>query len=290
MSNSSLVNVHVPAYEGNFTYGRQKPIRCITIHHMAGVLSAEECGNIFQQVGRYGSSNYGVGNDGRIGLYVDECNTSWCNSNWDSNCESVTIETSNCEYGGNWAVSDAALNSLIRLVTDIAKRNNLIPLVKGKNLTWHSMFTNTECPGDYLRSKLDYIVEEVNKINKKVEVKYELIERISIRIIKNTYLYNINSGETVKRFNTNDKIDNIIAIAIKENEKYYITEYSYNNGISNGFKVEDTELYIEEETPLEQPKNDKIEEPKIESIVKENPLIKIINFIIKLLKSIFTNK
>lgn len=170
MSKSSLATLNVPAYEGNYTVGRSgKKIEAITIHHMAGKLTAEQCGNIFQQVGRYGSSHYGIGNDGKIASYVDENNTAWTNSNWDSNCKSVTIETSNSEIGGNWAVSDEALNSLIKLVADIAKRNNLGTLVKGKNVTWHSMFTDTTCPGNYLLSKMDYIVSEANKINNPVE-------------------------------------------------------------------------------------------------------------------------
>lgn len=174
MSNSSLVQVKVPAYKGNYTKGRSgKKIEAVTIHHMAGVMTAEQCGAIFQRVGREGSSHYGIGNDGKIGLYVDEANTAWTNSNWDSNCKSVTIETSNSSNGGNWPVSDAALNSLIKLVADIAKRNNLGTLVKGKNLTWHSMFINTACPGPYLLSKLDYIIAEANKINSGVEPKEE---------------------------------------------------------------------------------------------------------------------
>ncbi len=164
MSNSKLVNVVVPACLGNYTVGRDgRKIEAITIHHMAGRLSAEQCGQIFQEVGRRASSNYGVGYDGRIGLYVDECNTSWCNSNWDSNCKSVTIETS--DNDNSWYVNDTTMKSLIKLVADIAKRNNLGKLVKGKNLTWHSMFTETECPGAYLLSKLDYICDEANKIN-----------------------------------------------------------------------------------------------------------------------------
>lgn len=168
MSNSSLARVKVPAYSGNYTKGRSgRKIKMITIHHMAGVLSAEKCGAIFQQKGRNGSSHYGIGNDGIIGLYVDESNTAWTNSNWDSNCKAVTIETSNSSVGGNWPVSDKALNSLIKLVADIAKRNNLGTLVKGKNLTWHRMYTNTTCPGAYLLSKMDYIVAEANKINQK---------------------------------------------------------------------------------------------------------------------------
>lgn len=164
MSKSSLVNVNVPAYEGNYTKGRSgRKIEAITIHHMAGRLTAEQCGKIFQKVGRYGSSHYGIGYDGRIGQYVDESDTAWTNSNWDSNCKSVTIETS--DNDNSWYVNDTTLNSLIKLVADIAKRNNLGTLVPGKNLTWHSMFTSTTCPGDYLRSKMQYIADEANKIN-----------------------------------------------------------------------------------------------------------------------------
>lgn len=164
MSKSSLVDVNVPAFEGNYTKGRSgRKIEAITIHHMAGRLTAEQCGKIFQKVGRYGSSHYGIGYDGRIGQYVDESDTAWTNSNWDSNCKSVTIETS--DNDNSWYVNDTTLNSLIKLVADIAKRNNLGTLVPGKNLTWHSMFTSTSCPGDYLRSKMQYIADEANKIN-----------------------------------------------------------------------------------------------------------------------------
>lgn len=164
MSKSSLVQVVVPADEGNYTKGRSgRSIEAITIHHMAGRLTAEQCGRIFQAKGRYGSSHYGVGYDGSIANYVDEENTAWTNSNWDSNCKSVTIETSDNDT--SWYVNDTTLNSLIKLVADIAKRNNLGTLVPGKNLTWHSMFTSTTCPGDYLRSKMQYIADEANKIN-----------------------------------------------------------------------------------------------------------------------------
>ena len=166
MTKSPLATATYPAYEGNFTYGRSgRKIEAITIHHMAGVLTAKQCGEIFQKPGRNGSSHYGIGKNGEIACYVGEENTAWTNSNWDSNCKSVTIETSDAEYGGNWYVSDNVLKQLIKLVADIAKRNNLGKLVRGKNLTWHSMFANTSCPGPYLLSKIDYIISEANKIN-----------------------------------------------------------------------------------------------------------------------------
>ena len=164
MSKSSLTQIIVPADEGNYTKGRSgRSIEAITIHHMAGRLTAEQCGRIFQAKGRYGSSHYGVGYDGSIANYVDEEDTAWTNSNWDSNCKSVTIETS--DNDNSWYVNDITLNTLIKLVADIAKRRNLGKLVPGKNLTWHSMFTNTTCPGDYLRRKMQYIADEANKIN-----------------------------------------------------------------------------------------------------------------------------
>lgn len=164
MSNSSLVNIKVPAYNGNYTVGRSgKKIEMITIHHIAGVLTAEQCGKIFQRQGRMASSHYGIGKDGEIGQYVDEENTAWTNSNWTSNCKSVTIETSNSSVGGNYPVSDIVLGKLIELVADIAIRNK-ITLVRGKTLTLHRMYANTGCPGEYLISKMDYIIKEANKI------------------------------------------------------------------------------------------------------------------------------
>ena len=185
MSKSSLATL-VLAYAGNFTYGRSgRNIEAITIHHMAGRLTAEQCGRIFQQVGRYGSSNYGVGYDGSIANYVDEEDTAWTNSNWDSNCKSITIEVS--DNDNSWYVNDTTLNALIKLVADIAKRRDLGKLVPGKNLTWHSMFTNTTCPGDYLRSKMQYIADEANKINSEEPVKEKSTEELAREVIEGKY-------------------------------------------------------------------------------------------------------
>lgn len=166
MSNSSLVDVKISASTSNYTKGRSGyNIEMVAIHHIAGVLSAKQCGTIFQDGSRKASSNYGIGKDGEVGLYVDEKNTSWCNGNWISNCKSVTIEVSNSETGGDWKVSDIVLNKLIELIADIFKRNKLEKAVKGQNIVWHSMYANTSCPGQYLLSKMDYIVEKVNEKN-----------------------------------------------------------------------------------------------------------------------------
>lgn len=188
MNNSKLIDIVVPADTGNYSKGRSgRKIEKIAIHHMAGVLSAKVCGSIFQRKGRKASSHYGIGKDAEVGLYVDEGNTSYCNSNWDSNCKSVTIETSNSSVGGNWLVSDKVLNKLIELVADIAKRNNLGTLVKGKNVVWHSMYAKTTCPGSYLLSKLDYIIAEANKINSSEKEEKKSIEEIARKVINGDY-------------------------------------------------------------------------------------------------------
>lgn len=166
MSVSPLATESYPAYEGNYSGPEARTnITAITIHHMAGVNSAAGCGAIFQRPGRNGSSHYGIGLNGEIAWYVDEDCVAWTNSNWPSNQCSVTIENSNSSLGGEWPVSDATLNSCIKLVADIAKRNGLGKLVPGENLTWHSMFASTDCPGPYLLARIQYIADEANKIN-----------------------------------------------------------------------------------------------------------------------------
>ena len=170
MSNSKLIDKTILADKTNYTVGRNgKKIKAVTIHHMGAVLTIEECGNYFRGKNRNASSHYGIDSSGRVALYVDEQNTAYTNSNFKSNTESVTIEVSNSKVGGDYPVSDKALEKLILLVADIAKRNNLGKLVKGKNLTWHSMYTATACPGKYLLSKMDYIISEANKLNETEE-------------------------------------------------------------------------------------------------------------------------
>lgn len=165
MSNSNLVNY--TKISPNSTNPRKDSIKKITIHHMAGNLSIETCGNVFAPASRQASSNYGVGSDGRIGMYVEEKNRAWTSSNADNDNQAVTIEVANDEVGGNWHVSDKALEATIELCVDICKRNGIKKLNftgdKNGNLTMHKWFASTNCPGPYLGSKFPYIADEVNK-------------------------------------------------------------------------------------------------------------------------------
>lgn len=171
-TNSSLVTYK--KLSPNKNSPRNHKIDTITIHCMAGNLSIETCGNLFATSSKKASSNYGIGSDGRIALYVDEKDRSWCSSNAANDNRAITIEVANDGGAPDWHISDKALNSLIALVTDICKRNNikelkwnadksLIGQVNKQNMTVHRWFAAKACPGNYLYNKHSYIAEEVNK-------------------------------------------------------------------------------------------------------------------------------
>lgn len=134
---------------------------------MAGNLSVETCGNVFAPSSRQASSNYGIDNKGRVGMYVEEKDRAWTSSNAANDQCAVTIEVANDGGAPNWHVADIALAKLIELCTDICLRNDIEKLNytgdKTGNLTRHNMFVSTTCPGPYLQSKFEYIAKEVNK-------------------------------------------------------------------------------------------------------------------------------
>ena len=173
MSNSPLV-VYTKL-SPNHSGKRTKKIDTITIHCMAGNCSVETCGNLFASSSRQASSNYGIGTDGRIALYVDEANRSWCTSSNANDQRAVTIEVANNGGAPDWPVSAKAYAALLDLVTDICKRNGIKRLVwstskndrvnhlNGCNMTVHRDYANKSCPGDYLYNRHGQIAAEVNK-------------------------------------------------------------------------------------------------------------------------------
>ena len=146
-----------------------KKIDRITVHHMAGNLTIDGCKNALQSRG--GSVNYAIQSDGTIGLLLPEKFRPWTSNSPDNDYFSVTIEVANAPGAGepDWKVTDAALQSTIKLCADICKRNGIKKLtftgqLAGSNLTMHKWFYATGCPGKYLGGKFPYIVQEVNKI------------------------------------------------------------------------------------------------------------------------------
>ena len=166
MGFSNLIRNQVLASASNYTNGRKGYKICkITPHHMAGVLSGEQCARIFQNPNRQASANYCIGNDGGIVGCVDENNRAWTSSSSSNDCQAITIEVSNNKTGGDWTISDAAWNSLINLCVDICKRHGFRLNYDGTpngSLTRHDMFANTNCPGPYLKSKLSELARIVN--------------------------------------------------------------------------------------------------------------------------------
>lgn len=165
MSNSLFVDYI--QLSPNYNPRGDHKIRKITIHHVAGIASVESLGSGFASESRNASANYGIGSDGRIGMFVEEKNRAWTSSSADNDYQAITIEVSNDVYGGNWHVSDYVLSRLIDLCVDICKRNGIERLNytgdASGNLTMHKWFAPTDCPGEYLERKFPYIADEVNK-------------------------------------------------------------------------------------------------------------------------------
>lgn len=165
MSNSALVDYI--KISPNCNKPRNKPITKITIHHMAGNMTVEALGAVEAKASRAMSSNYGVGTDGRVGLYCEEANRSWCSSSYANDQTAITIEVANDGGAPNWHVSDKALAKVIDLCADICQRNGIKALRftgdSSGNLTQHNYFAATACPGPYLKGKFAYIAAEVNK-------------------------------------------------------------------------------------------------------------------------------
>ena len=178
MSNSKLISATI--LSPNCNKPRNHVIDRITPHHMAADLTIEQCGNGFANPSRQASSNYGIGTDGRIALYVDETNRSWCSSSPENDHRAITIEVANDKpsNAGGWHVSDKALESLIKLCVDICQRNskakllwlgtkekalNYTPKADEMVLTLHKWFAATACPGPYLEGKMAYIADQVTK-------------------------------------------------------------------------------------------------------------------------------
>lgn len=178
----------------NRTSPRNHKIDTVTIHCTAGQCSVESLGKMFENPERKASSNYCVDKDGFIGCYVEECDRAWSSSNRDNDNRAVTIEVSS-DAKAPYAVNSKAMDSLIELLVDICKRNqikqllwkadkSLVGQVDKQNMTVHRWFANKECPGEFLYVRMGAIAEKVNerlKTKRKTEL-YERLKEIAVEI------------------------------------------------------------------------------------------------------------
>ena len=188
-SNSPLVSYTRISPNRSSREGRG--IDTITIHCMAVQGAVETLGKTFADKSKQASSNYGIGPDGRVGMYVEEKDRSWATSNGDNDRRAVTIEMA-CDNKHPYKVNDAAYKALLDLVTDICERNGIKKLVwstskadrvnhrNGCNMTVHRDYENKACPGQWLYDRHGEIAAEVNRrLAEKQEddmVRYKTIE------------------------------------------------------------------------------------------------------------------
>lgn len=160
----------------NHSGQRTHDIDTITVHCVVGQGSAETIGSIFAPESRQASSNYGVGYDGKIGMYVEEKNRSWCTSSRANDQRAITIEVASGATEP-YAFNDAAYTRLIELCIDICKRNGKNKVVwfgdKDKTLAYepadgemvltvHRWFANKSCPGSWMYARMDDLASKVN--------------------------------------------------------------------------------------------------------------------------------
>lgn len=162
MGFSPLTNTTLPM-NGRFD-SRKSRILGFTVHHQAGVNAQG-----MSQDNRYGvSANYWISNDGTIIGNIDEIYRAWTTGFSDypagaqSDHRNITVEVSNSPEGfrnGTWAISEAAMNSLIRLIADCARRHGFA-VVRGTHggIAVHQDFMPTTCPGPYIMSNLGAII------------------------------------------------------------------------------------------------------------------------------------
>ena len=194
MSNSSLISF--TKISPNKTPNRSHKIDTITIHCVVGQCTVEALGNLFASTAKHASSNYGIGYDGKIGMYVEEKDCSWCSSSTANDSRAVTIEVAS-DTTHPYAVTDKAYAALIDLVTDICKRNgikelkwkadkSLIGQVDKQNMTVHRWFAPKACPGEYLYSRHADIAAKVNKrLKVQEEPEKDTIYRVQVGAFSN---------------------------------------------------------------------------------------------------------
>ena len=159
----------------NHSGQRTHSIDRITPHCVVGQCSVETLGSIFAPNSRQASCNYGIGADGRVGMYVEEKNRSWCSSSNANDQRAVTIECAS-DTTEPYAFKDVVYQTLIKLCADICKRNGKTKLLwlgdkdttlayapKSDEmvLTVHRWFANKSCPGNWMYARMGDLATKV---------------------------------------------------------------------------------------------------------------------------------
>jgi len=159
----------------NHSGQRTHSIDRITPHCVVGQCTAEGLGEWFEKASTKASSNYGIDKDGRVGMYVEEKNRSWCSSSAANDQRAVTIECAS-DTAEPYAFRDVVYQTLIRLCTDICQRNGkkkllwiadkdralaYTPAADEMVLTVHRWFANKSCPGNWMYARMGDLAAKV---------------------------------------------------------------------------------------------------------------------------------
>ena len=116
-----------------------------------------------------------IDKDGRVGLYVEEKNRSWCSSSNANDQRAITIECAS-DASEPYAFRDIVYQTLIKLCVDICQRNGKKKLLwlgdKDKTLSYspaademvltvHRWFANKSCPGNWMYSRMGDLASKV---------------------------------------------------------------------------------------------------------------------------------
>lgn len=159
----------------NHSGQRTMNIDRISPHCVVGQCTAEGLGDWFARSSTQASSNYGIDKDGRVGMYVEEKNRSWCTSSNANDQRAITIECAS-DTKEPYTMYDVVYQTLIKLCVDICKRYGKKKLLwlgdKDKTLAYtpasdemiitvHRWFANKSCPGEWLYSRLGDLASKV---------------------------------------------------------------------------------------------------------------------------------
>ena len=225
-TNSSLVEFTrlSPNHSGQRTHAIDR----ITPHCVVGQCSVEMLGSIFAPTSKQASCNYGIGADGRVGMYVEEKNRSWCSSSNANDQRAVTIECAS-DTTEPYAFRDVVYQKLITLCVDICRRNGKKKLIwfgdkektlnyspKGDEmiLTVHRWFANKSCPGNWMYARMGDLAEKVtSQLGGSTEQKTET--KIKTSGLQATALKGLSEADAVKKvgalFTADQKKSGILA-------------------------------------------------------------------------------
>lgn len=232
--------------KGNYTIGRNgTTIRYITMHHIVG--SMESCASAWATPGRNGSSHFAVGKRGAW-QFVDTNNTAWCNGNWNSNLESISIE-----HEGDWRNGYRNQGCIDKSAELIAYLRVIHPTIQGFQRHNQVSLTGTACPCDLPCEEIwDKSNAIINSWNAPTQAPTPTPQKIELTDIanrtlvcnKDANLWDLSfttwaGARSVKTLPKGTTIEVSATAKHPLGGIYYLTEYSFKQGIMNGINASD---------------------------------------------------